>query len=117
LESGSGTRINELLMYGGSSRSDVWNQIFSDVIGVEVLVPETPETTSLGAAMCAAVGSGIYKSFEEAVKNMVHLRKKYLPNLKAKEVYEKLFERCYLPIYESVRGIILEAKNIVKRCK
>ena len=117
LESSSGTEINELLMYGGSSRSDVWNQIFSDVVGVEVLVPETPETTSLGAAMCAAVGSGIYKSFEEAVKNMVHFRKRYSPNPKAKEVYEKLFERCYLPIYESVRVIILEAKNLVKQCK
>lgn len=115
LESGSSSKISELLMYGGSSRSDVWNQIFSDVVGVEVLVPETPETTSLGAAMCAAVGSGIYKSFEEAVKNMVHLKKRYSPNLKAKEVYERLFERCYLSIYESVRSIILEAKSIVKQ--
>jgi len=115
LESGSGTKINELLMYGGSSRSDVWNQIFSDVVGVEVLVPETPETTSLGAAMCAAVGSGIYKSFEEVVENMVHLRKRYSPNPKAKEVYEKLFERCYLSIYESVRSIVLEAKNIARQ--
>ena len=117
LESGSGTRINELLMYGGSSRSDVWNQIFSDVAGVEVLVPESPETTSLGAAMCAAVGSGIYKSFEEAVVNMVRLRKRYSPNQKANEIYEKLFECCYSPLYTNVRTIILESKNVIKRCE
>ncbi|MEM3942333.1 MAG: FGGY family carbohydrate kinase [Candidatus Bathyarchaeia archaeon] len=115
LESGTGVKINELLMYGGSSRSDIWNQIFSDVIGVKVLVPETPETTSLGAAICAAMGSGVYKSFEEAIQNMVHIKKTYLPDPEKNRIYEELFERCYLSIYEGVRDVTLEAKRILKK--
>ncbi|MCX8187830.1 MAG: FGGY family carbohydrate kinase [Nitrososphaeria archaeon] len=115
LERGADIKIDELLMYGGSSRSDVWNQIFSDVIGIKVVVPKTPETTSLGAAICAAVGGGVHKSFEDAIVNMVHIEKTYSPNSEANKIYEELFERCYLPIYENVRDIVLESRRILKK--
>ena len=114
LEEGADIRAHEILMYGGSSRSDVWNQIFADVTGIRLLTPETPETTSLGAAICAAVGGDLYESFEAAIQNMVRIRKVYSPNQHANKLYEELFERCYLPIYERLRDIILEAIRLTR---
>ena len=114
LEKGSGVKIAELLMYGGSSRSDTWNQIFSDVCGIKVVTSKTPETTSLGAAICAAVGNRIYRSFDEAVKEMVHVRRIYTPNVAVNHLYEKLFEQCYLEIYERLRELILKLIKIAR---
>ncbi|MCS7145915.1 MAG: FGGY family carbohydrate kinase [Aigarchaeota archaeon] len=114
LEEGARVKIDEILMYGGSSRSDVWNQIFSDVVGSRIRVPETPETTALGAAICAAVGSGIYNSWEEAVKNMVKMKQCYLPDINNNRIYEKLFEECYLTIYDRVRENIMKAISLVR---
>ena len=37
---------------------------------MSVFVPEISEVSSLGAAMCAAVGSGVYSSLEEVMSGM-----------------------------------------------
>jgi len=106
LESGCSGRIKELLMYGGSSRSDTWNKIFSDVTNLIVKVSETPETTALGAAICAAVGGGLYTTVEEAVTNMVRWRQRYEPNPEVSQLYKEIFQHYYLPLYERIRDII-----------
>ncbi|GAJ04002.1 unnamed protein product, partial [marine sediment metagenome] len=63
-------KLSEIRMYGGSSVSDIFNQIFSDVLNVPVVTTNTTEATALGSAICAAKGGGVYITFSEAVKNM-----------------------------------------------
>lgn len=67
-------------MIGGSARSDLWNQVVSDVLGVKLFTTKTVETSALGAAICAAAGAGIYSNIEEAVNYMVQVKKEYQPN-------------------------------------
>jgi len=117
LEEATGVKVTEILMYGGSSRSDVWNQIFSDVLNVKLSVPHTPETTSLGAAICAAVGARIYNSFDEAVKKMVHVEKTYSPRKDRAEIYEELFTKCYLHIYGRLREVVMTSIRIAQKAE
>ena len=54
-----------MLMVGGGSRSVLWRQIFADVYGMECVKTNVDqEAGSLGAAALAAVGAGIWKSFD-----------------------------------------------------
>lgn len=52
---------------------------------------------AFGAAMCAAVGLGIYKNFE-SVKDFVTVEQRYVPREENDEIYDKLF-KSYKTIY------------------
>jgi sugar (pentulose or hexulose) kinase len=66
LETVTGLSVAELRLGGGMTRSAAFVRLLSDVIGRPVRVASVPEVSALGAAMCAAVGAGLYGSFAEA---------------------------------------------------
>ncbi len=70
LESVSGVKLKEVRIGGGLTRSQCLTQALPAVLDIPVLVPEITEVSALGAAMCAAVGSGVYPSLEEAMNAM-----------------------------------------------
>ncbi len=109
---GTGVEIKEVRMYGGSSRSDIWNQIFADVLGLNVYTTKTTETTALGAAICAAVGGGVYSTMEKAVKEMVHIDKEYCPIDKNRNVYDKLYTQVYRQFYDKVCELVRRSARI-----
>jgi glycerol kinase len=55
---------------GGMSANDWMAQDLADILDLPVERPAFVETTALGAALCAAVGAGLYASLEDAVKAM-----------------------------------------------
>jgi sugar (pentulose or hexulose) kinase len=66
LEAVTGLPVAEVRLGGGMARSATFARLLADVIGRPVLVASVPEVSALGAAMCAAVGVGMYGTFEEA---------------------------------------------------
>ena len=115
MKSGMNTQISEVRMYGGSAKSDIWNQIFADVLGLEVRTLDTPETTALGAAICAARGLGIYSNFDSAVANMVRVEKEYFPDQAHHRIYNQLFNEVYSKFYDQVRGLVDNLSGITER--
>src|SRR4051794_22971674 len=59
------TALTELTVDGGASANDLLCQLQSDVLGVPVDRPRTVETTGLGAAFLAGLGSGVWSSTDE----------------------------------------------------
>jgi glycerol kinase len=59
MESASGEALEELRADGGASVNPWLMQFQADVLGVPVVLPEIPETTSLGAAALAGVGASL----------------------------------------------------------
>ncbi|OBX18887.1 glycerol kinase [Erythrobacter sp. QSSC1-22B] len=55
---------------GGMSANDWMAQDLADMLDIAVERPDFVETTALGAALCAAVGAGLYATLEEAAKAM-----------------------------------------------
>lgn len=55
---------------GGASKNDFLMQFQADILNVEVIRPKNIETTSLGAAILAGLGIGIFSNVEE-VKEIV----------------------------------------------
>jgi len=60
MEAASGEQLAELRADGGAVANRWLMQFQADVLGRPVLVPEMAETTSLGAAYLAGVGSGLW---------------------------------------------------------
>jgi xylulokinase len=58
IEEQTGVQIKEFIAIGGGASSDLWCQIVAD------------EASSLGAAICAAVGAGWFPSAKEAAESM-----------------------------------------------
>ncbi len=55
---------SEMVVVGGSSRSELWRQIFADAFGIDIVKTTVgQEAGSLGAAAVAAVGAGLWKDF------------------------------------------------------
>ncbi len=59
MRSASGADLVELRADGGATANSWLMQFQADLLGVEVSVPEIAETTALGAALAAGVGSGV----------------------------------------------------------
>lgn len=97
--------LQEIRMYGGSARNPRWSQLFADVFERRVCVPETTETTALGAAMCAAVGAGACESFDQAVERMVRIAARYEPESAASNTYNRYFNEVYVKLYDRVADL------------
>jgi xylulokinase len=91
-ESLAGT-IHTIRLGGGVAKSQMWCQMFADVLGKPVEVTEVQEMGCLGAAMCAAIGAGIFKDPVEAIEKCVRVKKTYVPNVHKREAYEEAFSR------------------------
>jgi L-xylulokinase len=78
---------------GGAARSEVWAQMFADVLATPVEVPAGTELGAKGAAMCAGVAAGCFTSYAEAVQAMVHVDRVYRPDTDAEEVYAAKYRR------------------------
>ncbi|MDR1930564.1 MAG: carbohydrate kinase [Treponema sp.] len=67
-------------MAGGAAKSDVWRQMFADVLDKSIEITGATELGTLGAAMCAAVSAGAYSALPEAAAKMVKVTGRTDPN-------------------------------------
>jgi sugar (pentulose or hexulose) kinase len=82
----------ELLLTGGGSRSDFWNQIYADVLGITCVRNKVEEATSLGAAILAATGAGLFQNMSDASKTLCKVDKKWIPNQENYDIYNRIYE-------------------------
>ena len=66
-------------------------------------MPETAETTALGAAISAAVGCGMCPDFKTAVDTMINIKKSYQPIQANVDRYERLYREVYVKIFDSIQ--------------
>lgn len=75
---------------GGTGKSDSWPQLKADVFNCKVERVKNLEVSSVGAAIIACVGLGIY-DYEEAIKRMVTIDKTFYPSVRNHERYMEKF--------------------------
>ena len=102
----AGIELRELRVVGGGAKSRLWNQIKADVTGLPVNVPEITETTALGAAFLALVGTGAYATLSEASEHIVKIRECIEPDPATQSAYAEAYQRyrqtyfTLLPVFE-----------------
>lgn len=100
----TGAKVGELIAMGGASNSRLWTQIKADVTGKTIKVPTSDTATTLGAAILAGVGVGVYGGFEEAVKETIVITREQEPDMEAHEQYQK-YMQMYLDLSEALTPI------------
>ena len=101
----AGVRVGEMHATGGASKSSFWIQLKADITGKKIRVPDSELATCKGAAMLAGIGTGMYKSFEEAVKLTVKFKEDYQPGTGFKAVYDKNYE-IYRRLYPQLKPVM-----------
>lgn len=98
----AGVTVEELVAMGGAANSRLWTQIKADVTGKVIQVPTSDTATTLGAAILAGVGTGLYKSFDQAVEKTIVITRTQEPDMKTHEAYKRVYE-IYLELYEKLK--------------
>ncbi len=89
MERDSGQPLTTLKVDGGASANDLLMQFQSDVLGVEISRPAVGETTALGAAFLAGLGTGVWKD-QDQVRQTWREQKRFKPTTDRAKVKEHL---------------------------
>ena len=101
----AGARAGVLRAMGGSANSRIWTQIKADVTGCGIEVPGSDTATTLGAAMLAGVGTGVWQGFEEAARQTIRVNRIYEPDPAVKEIYDRGYE-TYRKLYGNLKDLM-----------
>jgi xylulokinase len=78
--------------FGGPTKSPKWLQLKADISGKKVEVPAVAEASALGAAILAGTATGVYNSYEEAIKTTVKIGAIYQPRPEIHQKYRRQHE-------------------------
>ena len=92
--------VTRIQATGGFARSSVWRQMMSDIFESEVVVPESYESSCLGACILGLYATGKIESFD-VVSEMIGNTFKHLPRAEAVNEYRQL-----LPIFIDLSRIL-----------
>ncbi|MCR5301142.1 MAG: xylulokinase [Lachnospiraceae bacterium] len=98
----TGISVGVLNAMGGSANSVLWTQIKADVTGHTIQVPASDTATTLGAALLAGKGCGLYPDYEQAVKETIAITRVQEPDMDNHEIYAKSM-KLYLKLYEDLK--------------
>ncbi len=112
MEEHAGSKIKELRVGGGGSKSNEIMQMTADIFNLPASRVHTSNLSALGAAIDAAVTLNIYHDFPEAVDNMVRVKKTFTPHAKNVKIYDRLFNEVYKEIYPALSPLYRKIAEI-----
>lgn len=92
--------VTRIQATGGFARSEVWRQMMADIFESEVVVPESYESSCLGACILGLYALGKIDSFD-IVSQMIGSTYKHTPNEEAVKEYRQL-----LPIFINLSRVL-----------
>ncbi len=98
-----GKKLDKIHLVGGGAQSDVWCQIFADVMNLQIRQVRQPVyANARGAGWIAAVGMGdaVYSDYSASIQ----FNKIYDPQPAHLEIYRNRYEQ-YKKIYKQMRGV------------
>ena len=106
-----GMTLDNIIVSGGGSNSDLFMRIFSDVFGLPASRNVVNGAAAVGSAICAAVAVGVYADFDEAVRHMVRIRDTFRPHSENTGLYRKM-NGVYRDIAKTTDPILMRSYQI-----
>jgi xylulokinase len=103
--------ISEVRASGGGARSDFWRHLQADIYNKPIVLTNASEGAAYGVALLAGVGTGAWKSVEEACNACIRATEKIKPDKKLAAVYEKYFQ-TYDKLYGDLKERFREIANL-----
>lgn len=102
-----GVDFSEIRSLGGGAKSPLWNQMKADVTGKNILTLKNHEATSLGTAILAGRGTGLFSDIRKASAGFISTGKVHKPNPELKKIYDDGYEK-YKKMYDLLKGAFNE---------
>ncbi len=107
----NGVPVQRVINAGGIPQHNaVLNQVYANVLNKPILVPDGVPT-SLGSGIFAFLAAGTFATVEEAQEKMCLGHKTYQPEVKAANVYDRLFAH-YRSVYFALGSRAAEAAKL-----
>ena len=90
--------LEAIVISGGGAGSDLFMRVFADAFEIPSSRSVASGGASLGAAICAAVATGVYPDFETAVALMTKPRESFAPDAATSAIYRRMNETVYQTI-------------------
>jgi sugar (pentulose or hexulose) kinase len=90
MEQALGRRLSPVVVSGGGSRSDLMMHVVADVFDRPARRTTVNDAAGLGAAICAAVGHGLYPDWDQAIAAMVSVGDEFAPDARAALAYQQI---------------------------
>ncbi len=97
-----GIEANDMTACGGGGKSPLWRQMLADLYDCKVKTATISEGPALGVAILALVGTGVYKSVQEACTEIIKTDVIQPPVKENSAQYEKYYS-LYREIYPSLK--------------
>lgn len=94
----------KIIAIGGPTRNDLWMQTKADIASMVVEIPEVAEPVTLGAAMLAGIGSGVYDDLPQAYEAVKKKTRIVEPNEKEHAKYVEIFQK-YKKLYPALKSL------------
>ncbi|GGD53123.1 xylulokinase [Paenibacillus nasutitermitis] len=91
----AGIPFSSVAMVGGPSESSNWPQIVSDVLGMEVSAINGASAGSVGAAMLAGIGVGVYLNERDAFQKLAFSKQVLTPDEAAQKLHKDQYREFY----------------------
>jgi D-xylulose kinase len=90
--------IDSITVIGGGAKNIIWQQMMADIYQAEIKIPNyLEEATSMGAAVLAGIGSGLFPDFQ-VIDRFIHIQKKITPipeNVEKYKAVMPVFDHAY----------------------
>lgn len=99
--------IDQLTVVGGGARNAIWQQMMADVYEAEIEIPNyLEEATSMGAAVLAGIGSGLFADFD-VIDRFIRINKRIYPIPENVAKYKAMMP-VFDHLYDSLCGVYKE---------
>ncbi len=85
--------VTAFKMIGGGSRSQIWPHIVADITGRPIELVSISESASLGAAVLAGVGAGLFNTCQAGAASLASRSQPVRPDPNLAEVYDGQYAR------------------------
>lgn len=99
-----GIKPDSMALCGGGANSPVWRQMLADLFYCRVNTMQANEGAAQGAAILATVGSGLFKTVQDACNVFVKEGEFFPPSLENAQQYSRVYAQ-YKALYPALRPL------------
>ena len=104
-----GINITSSSLCGGGAKSELWQKILCNVLGIEITLLQTEQGPGYGAAMLAMVADGAFCDVKECADKFVKHRKTVKPDMCISSRYDERYGK-YKEIYPALKNVFKTIK-------
>ncbi|MBR6552024.1 MAG: xylulokinase, partial [Clostridia bacterium] len=105
-----GIDVKTSYVCGGGAKSKLWRKLLSNILNIELQIPNAEEGPGYGSAMLSMVGAGEFNSVTECASKLISIKDTVSPEKELVNLYEERYNK-FKQIYPAVKELYKTIKE------